>query len=304
MIHAKSIAFVWLAIIALTACSPIEFQGQDLRITHDPTADTIELDLVYHHVTAPASSSQKGGRAQTQRGFEDLLKAVATVERMSGGEKLFIPLAPIFLFDLDDEADELRAQLQTDQPGEAQSYLDMIERISIVTAQVSKDEKGHVKIHQTIRFDGAKKFTAELNKALRDGFLLWVAESEHPSNGSESLLDPETIKAWNEEASAGKNWLRWEGTTLIASVPMTPGSTARLLHSTYLELAREPEESARIGMARLFALVSEIHTDDGRLTIHLAPNDQNSLIFSIPGNDREYRPNLVDALEAKGFPFH
>ena len=308
MLNAHQTLFsTFLLLLTLTACGKVDFKGQNIHITHDPEADTLELNLVYYGVMARGAHAKETKRSMGHRESEDLLKAVASIESMAKGAKRFMPIAPVFVIDLDERADELRAELEAEggkESGEAKLQLAMIERITIEEVHVSLDNQGRIQMHQKIKFEGAKDFTASLNKALRDGLLLWAAEESGFRDESAHILDINTCDSWLEEAKEGKDWLRWDGTSLVASMPMSPGSTARLLQNVYHEIAIEIEGHNRVGMASMLALISEVSTEDGRLTLRLDPNDHNALTFSIPEDDRKYATSLVEALQEKGFLFH
>ncbi|MCP5021346.1 MAG: hypothetical protein GY930_06180 [bacterium] len=304
MTYPKTLIQSVLLLLTLTACGAFDFQGQYLRLTHDPKADTLELDLVYNGVMARIAHTEEAKKSWGSEEAEHLRKAVNAMEKMAQGAKYFVLLSPVIVFDLDERAELLRSGLQGEKAEESAYHLDMIERITIEEVQVSRDAKDRIQIHQRIQFKGAKQFTAALNKALREGLLTWSEEGGTFTEDSAQMLDAETREAWIKEAGEGKDWVRWDGTSLVISLPMSPGSSARLLHSTYLWIAAQKEEHARLSLVEFLTLISEFHTDDGRLTICINPSEQNAIKLSIPEDEREYATSLTEALEAKGFEFH
>ncbi len=304
MTHPKILIRSLLVLLTLTACGDFDFQGQDVRITHDPKADTIELDLVYHGVMAKVAHTEEAKKAWGHEEAEHLRKAVKAMEKMVQGAKYFVLLTPVAIFDLDERAELLRSGLQGEKAEESAYYLDMIERITLEEVQISRDAKNRIQIHQKFQFKGAQQFTAELNKALREGLLTWSEEEGTFMEDSAQMLDPETRKAWIKEAKEGKDWVRWDGTSLVISLPMSPGSAANLLQGTYGWIAAEEVEHDRLSMVGILSLISEFHTKDGRLTIRINSTEQNAIKLSIPEDQREYATSLTEALEAKGFEFH
>ncbi len=304
MTYPKTLIQSVLLLLTLTACGAFDFQGQDVRITHDPKADTIELDLTYHGVMAKVARTEEDKKAWGHQEEEHLHKAVKAMERMVQGAKYFVLLTPVAIFDLEERAELLRSGLQGENAEESAYYLDMIERITIEEVQVSRDAKDRIQIHQRIQFKGAKQFTAALNKALREGLLTWSEEGGTFMEDSAQMLDAETREAWIKEAREGKDWVRWDGTSLVISLPMSPDSAANLLQGTYRWIAAEKEEHARLSLVEFLTLISEFHTDDGRLTICINPSEQNAIKLSIPEDEREYATSLTEALEANGFEFH
>ncbi len=304
MTYPKTLIQSLLVLLTLTACGGFDFQGQDVRITHDPKADTIELDLVYHGVMAKVARTEEAKKAWGHEEAEHLRKAVKAMDRIGQGAKYFVLLSPVVIFDLEERAELLRSGLQGEKAEESAYYLDMIERITIEEVQVSRDAKDRIQIHQRIQFKGAKQFTAALNKALREGLLTWSEEGGTFMEDSAQMLDAETREAWIKEAQEGKDWVRWDGTSLVISLPMSPDSAANLLQGTYRWIATEKEEHARLSLVEFLTLISEFHTDDGRLTIRINPTEKTAIKLSIPEDDRKYATSLTEALEAKGFEFH
>ena len=300
MNHPKKNLFALLfALFGLAACGPVDFPGQDLPLRHDVENNVLELNLTYHGVMAAESEEGTWSEGRTK----EIAKAVEAVEGMAGNRRDFMLLSPFFRFDLDDLETDLTSRLKSDDPGESQRYLDIARRFKIQPSSVYLDDKNRVAIHQRITITGAAEATAELNKAMHEGLLLWTTEGGDLQKESMGMLDSTTANAWIAEAKSGEPWVFWKDQTLVLSVPMTAQSAANLLKAQVRAVAAEKDPTIQKTMANLIDTISEVQLKDERLSLRIAPDEQGFLDLTFEEDERKYLPGLKDALDSKGFKF-
>ncbi|MFT4647632.1 MAG: hypothetical protein ACI9X4_000845 [Glaciecola sp.] len=291
------IAFLSL-LLGLSACGPVDFKGQDLALRHDVENNVLELNLTYHGVMASKSPEGSWGQGRTK----ELELAVQTIRRMAAGDRYFMLLSSIFEIDLEKSVAELSATLISPEPGQAQHYLDIVERFSIEPAQIYLDDKERIAVRQKIQIKGALESTLELNNAIQEGLLLWVSEGAKLQEETDGLIDTPTANAWIAEAKSGEPWIFWKDQTLVISVPMSPKTTANLIKAQVRAVAEETESKAKKNIANLIGTLSEVQVQDGRLILRIAPDELGFLNLRFVEDDRKYLPGLADSLKAKGFP--
>ncbi|MDF1836779.1 MAG: hypothetical protein P1V35_02825 [Planctomycetota bacterium] len=295
----KPLIAVLFALFGLAACGPVDFQGQDLALRHDVENNVLELNLTYHGVMAAGSGEDAWSEGRTK----EIAKAVEAVEGMAGDRRDFMLIDSFFRFDLDDMETDLHSQLGAEDPGDAQRYLDIVKRFTVKPSQVYLDDMDRIAIHQQIRIDGAIEATAELNKAIHKGLLLWTSEGGSLEKETAGMLDASTANAWIAEAKTGEPWIFWKEQTLVLSVPMSPQSAANLVKSQVSAVAAEQEMHVQKTMSNLIGMISEVQLKDGRLSLRIGPDKQGFLNLRFEQDDRDYLPGLKNAMEAKGFKF-
>jgi hypothetical protein len=293
----KPIALLLLLFGAL-GCGRVDFQGQDIRMRHDLEGDGIDIELTYHGVMAPEAKEGELGRGTTK----DMERAVEAIERMARGERYLMLLSPIFEIDLDKYEVMHRSALESPEPGESARFLQIIDRFSVQRSEVDLDEKGRLVVRQWIHIRGAQEATRELNRSIREAFLLWEADFNSFDDQPATLIDASTLASWVEEARLGKDWVTWDGQTLVLSVPMNAASAARLLRAQVRAVAEEPNPTFQKNMGNLVDMIHEIQLEDGHLTLRIAPNEKGYLSLNFVEDDRPYRPSLLETLRTQGFP--
>jgi hypothetical protein len=288
--------------LVLPSCGAFNFHGQDLALRHDAEQDTLELELIYKSVEVPNSISTPSGSKTT--GQEYVLE---TIEKIAEGKRYFMLCVYGIAFDIDMFEMELRKERKTEEgdsltEGIPARALAVCESLSIQESQVFVTPDKRLGIRQKILLTDAKRALETLNMAWHLQ-VITDAENGRFERDSAHVLDRATRAAFLKEAKEGVQWLKWSGADLVLSLPVNTKSAALLLHALLEEQESMEDRNMRAVYSTLFGLVSELSTEDGRLTISLGANNDGSMRMELVENHAEYKRSLLEGLQAKGFEF-
>ncbi|MEE8469647.1 MAG: hypothetical protein V3T22_14395 [Planctomycetota bacterium] len=269
------------------ACSPFEFEAQELVLRHDSEGDSLELGIVYE------------GLSCGDQGNDPLAVSVEAMQRIVAGDRYFMLLAWPFLFDFDrPRVESDPEELPTEWEVRAQ---DLMRSLEVTEAVLFEDEQGRLGAVQRLRLENASKSIATLNAWLN----VVVIESLKENAEEDGDLDGRTRDLMLAHARSGKPWILLVRGGFEVRVPLSRALAARQLAA----LATPPDEHSlqdRGVAADLLASLSEISFADELLVLRFLPDEEGRVVFRFHLPDSPYDERLRRALQDGdvGVPAH
>lgn len=250
----------FLALALLSACAPIRFSVQEVLLRHDPSADTLDVLILYDGVQVAPQNEDKDEMAVAQR----------FVTRVTvGGRELMLVDWP-FHFDLDDIQKDASDDVHDEKDpwtSWQREGLECLGTIRVVSSGFYAGDQGRPSAHQRFRIEKASRLIGLIDRSLP----IWIDEYVHAGSLEKELpfLDAKSRDAWVELAKHRTRWFALRDGAIEIDLPMTSESAVKLLATVFEEGADDPI-SARI-IASLTVPLSELHIAEGRLRIALHP---------------------------------
>jgi hypothetical protein len=194
---------VGLALLA-SSCSKVDFEQQELKLTHDHEADSVNLDLSYRGLIAGSS------------GLDD---ACAWMQGMVDKRPRFIVLGWPFEFDLEQIGDEW-----------------LLGQVDVLRAEVSFEEGPSMRMEQRIRLRSVQEAVVRANAAI-SAEILKSYEDADLEREAKGWMDVKTLELILAHARRGGPWLSLEGGALSAHFPCSQG----VFHTAIMTIADPPK---------------------------------------------------------------
>lgn len=270
-----------------TACSPFEFEAQELVLRHDSEGDSLELGIVYE------------GLSCGDQGMDPLAASVEAMQRMLAGDRYFVLLGWPFVFDLESSQVAIGPeQLPTELDERAKSLTRSLE---VTDAVLFDDQQGRLCAVQRLRLAHASSSIATLN----DWLNFIAIEPLKETAAEEQDLDARTRDLVLDHARSGKPWVLLVRGGFEVRVPMSNALAARQL----ADLAAHPDADSlqtRGAAADLLASLSEVSFADELLVLRFLPDEEGRVVFRFHLPDSPYDEQLRRALQDGdvGVPAH
>lgn len=194
---------VGLALLT-SSCSTVDFEQQELKLTHDPKADSVSLDLSYRGLIAGSS------------GLED---ACAWMQGMVDKRPRFIVLGWPFEFDLEQIGDEW-----------------LLGQVDVLRAELSFESGPSMRMEQQIRLQSAQEAIVRANAAISAEVLNSYGEADLERE-AKGWMDVKTLELILAHARRGGPWISLEGGSLSLHFPCSQG----VFHTAIMTIADPPK---------------------------------------------------------------
>ena len=194
---------VGLALLA-SSCSKVDFEHQELKLTHDQETDSLTLDLSYRGLIAGSSG---------------LDVACAWMQGMVDKRPRFIVLGWPFEFDLEQIGDEW-----------------LLGQVDVLRAEVSFEEGPSMRMEQQVRLQSTQEAIVRANVAISAELVKEYGEAalEQEAKG---WMDVKTLKLILAHARRGGPWISLEGGFISFHFPCSQG----VFHAAIMTIADPPK---------------------------------------------------------------
>jgi hypothetical protein len=258
-----------LGLLLLVSCRSFEFERQQMHLRYDPATDVLEAILVFEGVGAAKSAP-----AEIQKTTE-VLTAIGR-----GRRRLLLLDWPID-FDLDQLASEPEPEGELER-----GFLAYQTGIRVLDARFVLDDTNGLCLIQRIEVRDVAAGLRLLDAALNAETLGNLARPEGESYGG-VLADPITRERMRARAESQGSWVRFDGATLVMTVPATPEQGAMHLRELAADDREHPWE------AFVLDSLTSVQLDAGELRLAFAPAADGWIRFAFA--DGERRPHPIDA---------
>lgn len=282
-----------LCLLGLSSCD-IEFPEQELHLSHNAGADTLEMLIVYHGLTAPSD------------GDEAVESGVEVVKRLMNGEREFMLIDWPLYFEIDKWERKARKSLENKDKDlhfheQSQRYLQVAERITLVSHALFLDEEGRLSGYQLFHVRQFSEVVALLNQTISAEVLKERGDSGFEADDD---MDERTVQLVMERAESGKPWFRVDGDGITVDLPfsleMTRKGRERLVHEL-LQSDDDDDEFADMG-AVLAGSVTSLSFEKERMVGVIAPDSPGRYDWTIRNPAASYSEKLLEALQHEGVP--
>jgi hypothetical protein len=182
----------------------VDFEQQELKLTHDQEADSVNLDLSYRGLIAGSSG---------------LDVACAWMQGMVDKRPRFIVLGWPFEFDLEQIGDEW-----------------LLGQVDVLRAEVSFEEGPSMRMEQRIRLRSAQEAIARANFAISAEFVKEYGEADLEWE-AKGWMDVKTLKLILAHARRGGPWISLEGGFISFHFPCSQA----VFHAAIMTIADPPK---------------------------------------------------------------
>lgn len=272
------LARVLVVFALLAACRSFDFERQQVFLRYSPETDVLDALLVYEGV-----GSTKGKPEETE-------KASRVLRAIGAGRRHVLLFDWPFDFDLEEIVKELDAEQELQL-----RFLTYQPSIEVPEARFLLDERERLCLIQRVRVRDASA-GLRLVDALTNRLLLEELSESDRGDGSDLLDDPLTRELMRRRAEDQGVWARFDGTSLVVSVPMTPQAAATQLRQ--LQTALSEHDAWKD--AFLLDSLSGILVDGEGLRLTFAPAADGWIAFTRTEPSYTYRPTVAEELARFG----
>jgi len=194
---------VGLALLT-SSCSTVDFEQQELKLTHDQKADSVSLDISYRGLIAGSS------------GLDD---ACAWMQGMVDKRPRFIVLGWPFEFDLEQIADEW-----------------LLGQVDVLRAELSFESGPSMRMEQRVRLKSVQEAIVRANFAISAELVKEYGEADLERE-AKGWMDAKTLKLILAHARRGGPWISLEGGSLSIHFPCSQG----VFHAAIMTIADPPK---------------------------------------------------------------
>ena len=191
-------------VLFTSSCSTVDFEQQELKLTHDQEADILTLDLSYRGLIAGTS------------GLDD---ACAWMQGMVDKRPRFIVLGWPFEFDLEQIGDEW-----------------LLGQVDVLRAEVSFEEGPSMRMEQQVRLQSTQEAIVRANFAISTEVVKEYGEADLERK-AKGWLDVKTLKLILAHARRGGPWISLEGGSISLHYPCSQG----VFHTAIMTIADPPQ---------------------------------------------------------------
>ncbi|MDP6939166.1 MAG: hypothetical protein QF848_10080 [Planctomycetota bacterium] len=244
-----------------SACTKVEFQQQELRLTHDVEADALDLNLSYRGLFA---------------GNSGLDVACAWLQGMVDKQPRFIVVAWPFEFDLETIGDPW-----------------VLEHVDVERADLTVEDGPRMHLEQRLRLQSAQEGVARANAALSAEWVKHLGEADLELEVEEartdfSWMDVRTLELILARARQGGPWISLGKDALHVHFPCSQA----VFHGALMHIAdpTEMEEENRVLLKQAIGLLSGLSYKDEGLEFSFSFTQGGGLRFLTP----EFPPDKED----------
>jgi len=218
--------------LVTSACTKVEFERQELKLTHDAEQDIMDLDLEYIGLV----SGNSGLEAAT-----DWLQGVL------GKKPRFIAMGWPFEFDLNEIGVEW-----------------LLEHVTVERARVTTVEGPVLQLDQSVRFHSIQEALIRASAAIAAGLIQNYGEANLEEE-ADGWVDADTLRLALEQARRGDPWMTLDDGGLHFHLPCSPV----LFHLALLNIADPPqmEERDRFLLRQAISQLGSMAYSNGRLDL-------------------------------------
>ena len=255
-----------------TACYPVHFETQELRIRLDREQDLASFELTLRDLSLDSVVGEEPHPKRVQEAIEFLGRAAR-------GERVFIVPPESDVVDLEQELLKSEEPLG---PGEYErpARQAMLRGLRVVEARLELDDDGKLNLVQRVELAGLTEHLAAMNAEWRRVVL---AESETERVKQSIAEDPRGPEALElADARAGHDRVLWDDEGLAVRIPMASEQHVQLLRSIlsdgFLQDAKNTKDAfeayttARFSLSYVdygLQLVRDLRVEPDHLTLYL-----------------------------------
>jgi len=190
-------------VLLASSCSTVDFEQQELKLTHDQETDSLTLDLSYRGLIAGSSG---------------LDVACAWMQGMVDKRPRFIVLGWPFEFDLEQIGDEW-----------------LLGQVDVLRAEVTFEEGPSMRMEQQVRLQSTQEAIVRANVAISAELVKEYGEADLEQEAT-GWMDVKTLKLILAHARRGGPWISLQGGFLSFHFPCSQG----VFHNALMTIADPP----------------------------------------------------------------
>ncbi|MFH0945899.1 MAG: hypothetical protein V2A76_11930 [Planctomycetota bacterium] len=282
-----------LCLLGLNSCD-IEFPEQELHLSHDAGTDTLEMLIVYHGITAPSEGEEAVG------------KSVDVVKRLMQGEREFMLIDWPLYFEIDKWERKAREGLESEDESpydreQAARYLQVAERMSLVSHALFLDEEGRLSGYQLFHVRQFSQVVVLLNQMISADIL-----DEKAAGGlkADDELDEHTVQLVSARAESGEPWFTVDGDGIKVDLPFSLETTRKGRQKLVHELLESDDDDGPFAdlTAVLAGSITSLSFEKDRCVGVITPDEPGRYDWTIQNPAACYSDSLLGALKDAGVP--